>query len=221
MTENNEGPLVFPCLRQAPTRPGPSARSSMATRPQRTGSPRVSGPSWTSCAQSSCGYAIRSLPSWRRWRPRVPLPRRGRAARAASCGRRTAKGDPGSVKDGRTPGEQRQAERAAIEERLWAGVIVLAEVTDAVIELVREREDDWLADLRVRLEPAREKRREAERLLAEAKAEEWRIHRLGQWLQITSEDGAFGRQPAPDLESPPERFSAERVAGVARGAVAS
>ena len=35
---------------------------------------------------------------------------------------------PGSVKDARTPREQRQAESAAIEERLWAGVMVLGEV---------------------------------------------------------------------------------------------
>jgi hypothetical protein len=120
-------------------------------------------------------------------------------------------GSPEAVEDRRTPPEERQAERAAIEERLWAGVMVIGEIADAVIELVREREDDWLAELRMRLEPAREKRREAERLLAEAKAEEWRIHELGQWLQITSEDGAFGRQPAPDFEPPPERFSADMM----------
>jgi hypothetical protein len=87
---------------------------------------------------------------------------------------------------------------------LSAAVVVLAEVADAVIELVREREDDWLADLRGRLEPAREKRREAQRLLDEAKAEEWGIHRLGMWVQVTSQDGAFGRQPSPTIEPPPE-----------------
>ena len=116
-------------------------------------------------------------------------------------------GRPDSVEDRRTAVEQRQAERKAIEENLWAGVIVLAEVAEQVIELVREREDDWLAGLRVQLEPAREKRREAERLFAEAKAEEWQLHQLGQWLQITSEDGPLGRQPAP-LPSPPQ-FSAD------------
>ena len=74
-------------------------------------------------------------------------------------------GTPKAVEDRRTPSDQRQAERAAIEERLWAGVTVLGEVADAVIAALREHEDDWLADLRVQLEPAREKRREAERLL--------------------------------------------------------
>jgi hypothetical protein len=93
---------------------------------------------------------------------------------------------------------------------LWSGVLVLAEVTDAVIALVRENEDAWLADLRQRLEPAREKRREAERLVQEAKAEEWRLHGMGNWLQVTSQDGPLGRQPAPTLDQEiPERFSAD------------
>ena len=86
--------------------------------------------------------------------------------------------------------------------------MVLSEVVDSVTELVRDREDPWLADLRARLLPAQEKRREAERLLAEAKADEWQLHRLGQWVQITSEDGAFGR-PAPNASEPPAQFSAD------------
>jgi hypothetical protein len=81
-------------------------------------------------------------------------------------------GHPDSVEDQRTPPEQRRAQRAEVYERLSAGIIVFAEVAEAVIELVRDREDDLLADLRARLEPAREKRREAERLVAEAKTEE-------------------------------------------------
>jgi hypothetical protein len=55
---------------------------------------------------------------------------------------------PETVEDRRTPPEQRQAERSAIEERLWAGVMVLSEVVASVLELVRDREDEWLADLR-------------------------------------------------------------------------
>ncbi len=46
-------------------------------------------------------------------------------------------------------------------------------------------------------------------MAAEAKAEEWRIHRLGQWLQAASEDGPLGRQPAPTVEPPPPQFNAE------------
>ena len=119
-----------------------------------------------------------------------------------------------AVEDRRTPSEKRRADQATIAERLWAGVIVLGETKDAVIELFREREDDWLADLRAQLEPAREKRREAERLLEEAKAEEWHLHQLGQWVQITADDGAFGAQPAPTPSPPPARFSAEVAASM-------
>jgi hypothetical protein len=118
-------------------------------------------------------------------------------------------GRPESVEDRRTPRAQRHAERAAVEERLWAGVVVLGEVAEALIELVREREDDWLADLRARLEPQRERRRELENKLAELRALEWQTHQLGQWVQKTSEDGAFGREPAPVPSAPPGVFSAE------------
>jgi hypothetical protein len=120
-------------------------------------------------------------------------------------------GRPGSVEDRRTPSEERRAERAQIEERLEAGIMVFAEVTTAVITLVRGREGDWLADLRRRLEPAQEKRREAERLLAEAKMEEWQLHQLGQWVQRTAEDGPLGRQPAPVSSAPPAQFSEEKL----------
>ena len=111
--------------------------------------------------------------------------------------------------DARTAPEQRDRERTAIEERLWAGVQVFAEHADQVIESIREHEDTWLADLRSRLEPAREKRRQAEALLAEAKAEEFRLHRLGRWVQTTADDDGFGRQPAPIVGSVPERVSVE------------
>jgi hypothetical protein len=86
---------------------------------------------------------------------------------------------------------------------------VLGDVADAVIVLFREREDAWLADLRSQLAPAQEKRRESQRRLAEAKAEEWHLHQLGQHVQITADDGAFGRQPAPLPEEPPKQFSAD------------
>jgi hypothetical protein len=118
-------------------------------------------------------------------------------------------GNPALAEDHRTPPEQRQAERKAIEERIWAGAIVLAEVADAVVDLAREREDAWLADLRQRLEPAQEKRRQLESLLAEAKADEWQVHQLGMWLQKLSDEGPVGRQPAPTPSPPPAQFSEE------------
>jgi hypothetical protein len=112
-----------------------------------------------------------------------------------------------SVEDRRTPAEQRAAERGLIEERLWAGVHVFAEHAERIIETVREHEDEWLADLRSRLGPAQEKRHEAARLLAEAKAEEFRLYQLGGWLQTTADDQGFGRQPAPALGPIPEKVS--------------
>lgn len=120
-------------------------------------------------------------------------------------------GEPASAEDRRTSPEERAAERAAIEERLWAGVRVFAEHADRIIETVRHHETEWLADLRSRLTPAQEKRRRAQELVAEAKAEEWHLYRLGQWLQTTADDIAFGRQPAPEVAPVPQQLSADVV----------
>jgi hypothetical protein len=122
--------------------------------------------------------------------------------------------DPGSVEDRRTPPEQYEAERKAIEERLWAGIEVLAEVADLVPELAREHEDEWLADLRVRLVPAQEKVAELQRELARARREAFYVHKLGLWLQQVSDDsGAFARQPHPTSDEPvPAMFSEELLA---------
>lgn len=122
-------------------------------------------------------------------------------------------GTPTSPRDERTPPAARAAERTAVEERLWAGVQVFAEHADRIIEAVRAHEDEWLADLRSRLTPAQEKRRRAQQLLAEAKAEEFQLHKLGQWVQKTADDEAFGRQPVPKVEPVPARVSAESFAG--------
>ncbi len=118
-----------------------------------------------------------------------------------------------SIEDKRTPPEERGTAHQVVEGRLWAGVQVLAEVTNKVIQVVRASEDEWLSGLRTRLDSAREKRDKAERLLAEARAEAFTIHRWGQWIQQTADDGAFGRQPAPRLEPPPERLAADALAG--------
>jgi hypothetical protein len=117
-------------------------------------------------------------------------------------------GDPGTVKDKRTAVEKRTAQRDAVERRLWAGVTVLAEVADEAIALIREHEDEWLGDLRARLEGAQEKRREAERLVAAAKREEWLVARLGKWVMTAADDGPMGRQPTPPADvDPPANLS--------------
>jgi hypothetical protein len=102
-------------------------------------------------------------------------------------------GSPTSAEDHGTPADQRAVERAMIEERLWAGIHVFAEHADPVIEAVREHEDDWLVDLRRRLVPVQEKRRRAEALLAEARAEEFRIPPSAEHASTAAFEGALER----------------------------
>lgn len=112
--------------------------------------------------------------------------------------------------DSRTSAEQRDRDLAAVDERVWATISVLAECADAVIEHIREHEDYYLSSLRLQLEPLAEKREEAARLVAEAESEAWRCHRIGSWLQNTADDeGGLGRQPAPALVAPPKQFNRE------------
>jgi hypothetical protein len=116
-----------------------------------------------------------------------------------------------TAEDRRTPEGARLAAVDPIDERLWATVEVMGEVADKVVATLREQEPDLLADLRVQLRTAEDKKREAERLLREAKTDEWRVHRLGQWVLNSSEDGPFGRQPAPTPEPPPACFNREML----------
>lgn len=131
------------------------------------------------------------------------------AAHAEALRQAHRDGNVSGMKDRRTPPSERTQAREAIEERLAAGVEVLAEHADAVIATIRCHEDSWLADLRAQLVPAQEKRREAARLLAEAQRDEFKLYKLGQWLTATADDGAFGRQPAPQVTSMPERVAAD------------
>lgn len=110
--------------------------------------------------------------------------------------------------DGRTPPDERERQRTAIEERLWAGIAVMAEHADAIVEHLRENEDEYLADLRERLLPAQQKRREAERLLAQAQSEELQVHALGRWVMTTNDDDGLSRQPSPVPGAVPERLAA-------------
>jgi hypothetical protein len=112
----------------------------------------------------------------------------------------------GVPEDRRTSPEVRQSQHANLQERLDADILVMAEVADKIIEKLREQEPNILGTLRVGLNGAQDKRREAERLIAEAESEEWRIHRLGQWVLTTSEDGPLGRQPAPTPQPMPAQF---------------
>jgi hypothetical protein len=108
--------------------------------------------------------------------------------------------------DRRMPTDEREAQHAARLERVFAGAHVLADHADHVIETIREREDETLAELESRLEPALAKRREAARLLAEADAQAYQLHMQGRWVQNTADDGAFGRQVAPANAAMPARL---------------
>lgn len=127
-------------------------------------------------------------------------------------------GHPGSVKDDRTPEGEREAERTRIAKRFWAGYLVLAEVADQLVALVRENEDRWLSELWAqKLEPVVEALREFERKAQEARVEAWGVHLQGQWVKNTARGGPFGYQPAPDLSTqPPPQFSLEMAEGMLR-----
>ena len=121
-----------------------------------------------------------------------------------------ARGGSSPPEDSRTPADQRDQERTVLDEHLWAQDRSHGRGADDAIELLRQREDQYLGDLRTRLAPAQEKRRQAEALLAQAKAEELRIHMLGRWLQAASDDDSFARQPAPMADQPlPAQLSSE------------
>jgi hypothetical protein len=108
-----------------------------------------------------------------------------------------------AVRDPRTPPEKRAAEREAIQTVLEAGIEVLAEFADRVVQTIRDHEEQFLGDLRGHAAAAQDKRRQAQKLAAEAHAEEYRAWKLAQWVLATSDDQAFGRQPAPGRQRAP------------------
>ncbi len=117
-------------------------------------------------------------------------------------------GNPASVEDGRTPADQRGSQREAILARIEAAVVVMEEVVKDVKQLFQRNEDRWLADLRGRYTLAQDKRREAERVLAEAHADEHRLSRWGSWIQRVADDLGFAHQPFPAIGAAPPRSDA-------------
>jgi hypothetical protein len=120
-------------------------------------------------------------------------------------------GRAGSVKDKRTAPEKRDHQLAEIAGRLWSGVLVLADVVDEVIALVREHEPKWLAQLQEQRQPAAEKRREAEKLLHEADVEEFSLAMRADWLKKLVDDGPFGRAPYPQPTPRPKQMGQSRI----------
>jgi hypothetical protein len=138
---------------------------------------------------------------------------RGEDAEHQEALRQSYRDGSGTPEDRRTPTDEREKQRAAILERVFAGADVLADHADHVLDTMREHEDESLSDLQSRLEPTLEKRRGAARLLAEADAEAYRLHMLGQWVIRTTDDGPFGRQPAPANVAPPPKLNKNVLQG--------
>ena len=99
--------------------------------------------------------------------------------------------------DKRTGPGIRAAGLEALEDNLWATLGALAEVAEEVVRTVRSQEEDLLAGAREAFAAAQMKRLEAERLVTEAKAEEWRAGQFGRWVQSVADAGPMSRQPFP------------------------
>jgi hypothetical protein len=113
-----------------------------------------------------------------------------------------------AVEDDRTPLDQQQAERAAVEERLWAGVSILAEIAEKVIQWVREHEQELLAERLSGVAALEEEERQARDALAQARCKMWELAQYGPYVKNLADDGPFGRQPVPVPAEPPAQFDA-------------
>jgi hypothetical protein len=105
--------------------------------------------------------------------------------------------------DERPSAAERDAERTPLVENLAAAVAVLDEFAERAIETIREHEDEWLATLRGRVSALEQKRHEAERLLDEARREQWVNDRLAAWLKGTADDRGFAPVPLAQIAEPP------------------
>ena len=97
-------------------------------------------------------------------------------------------------------------------DKALAATEVLAEHVERAVSVVREAEEDVLADLRGQANAAQEQRRQAEEQLAAARRAEWKLVRQARWVMQTADDvGGFGQQPAPTGgENPPRTFEGLR-----------
>lgn len=90
-------------------------------------------------------------------------------------------------------------------------MIVFAEVVETAIRLFRERQDDWLAERRSKLEAFVDEERQALDQVAQARIKMWDVAQFGPYIQALADDGPFGRQPVPQPAPPPAQFDAERA----------
>ena len=108
----------------------------------------------------------------------------------------------------RTSPEQRLAQEGRLAAKALAATEVLAEHVEHAIDVVRDAEEEILADLREQAREASEQRRQAEERRAAARRAEWKLARMARWTMQTADDPAgFGQQPAPTGdENPPHTF---------------
>lgn len=85
-----------------------------------------------------------------------------------------------------TSREEREAVRREFRERAVALDSALVQFIKESIAAIEEHAEQWLGDLANRREVAAERRREAERLLIEARAEELRTARLEHWTKLNA-----------------------------------
>ena len=105
----------------------------------------------------------------------------------------------GPATDERTPLEEREAATIAADEQLRAANTALDTFVREAVTLIEAHVAGWIGDLATRREGSADKRREAERLLAEARAEEVGVARLSEWAKRNGgvhERAAFRNIPA-------------------------
>ena len=98
-----------------------------------------------------------------------------------------------------TPPAERQAALTALSEQLRGASDAIDTFLRETVAVIEEHVTAWTGDLTNRREGAADKRREAERLLAEARAEEVGVARLEQWLLRNA--GVHERRPFRTIPS--------------------
>jgi hypothetical protein len=113
--------------------------------------------------------------------------------------------------DETTPAGERYAEVERAAAPLWPLVVVLSEVVLEAEAALKAAEPQLLGELGEELNAATAKRQEAQRLVDEARREEWQISRTATWIHNVVDGRAFSHQPRPRLCDPPPSFDGEDI----------
>jgi hypothetical protein len=101
--------------------------------------------------------------------------------------------------------EARDRELAPFAEKAKAATMALGGFVVQAIEVVRAHEDELLADLRGDLPALQERVAEAQRAIEMARADEFRVHMMGRWVQWRSDDMGMGVPLPPEGTPLPSR----------------